>query len=82
VADERQYRQDATVVIRPKPAQQSTVAKILPPLTEAQHAHIKKTIATVKEKMPEIIPMIKELHDLGMIDGWRSVTIKEVKNNG
>jgi len=44
-------------------------------LTEAEHVRIKATIAIVKEKMPEILPMIKQLHALGLIDGWRAVTI-------
>ncbi|MCW5624410.1 MAG: hypothetical protein KIT73_06830 [Burkholderiales bacterium] len=28
----------------------------------------------VKEHCPELVPFLKELHALGMIDGWRSVT--------
>jgi hypothetical protein len=25
--------------------------------------------------MPEIIPMMKDLHAMGMIDGWRNVKV-------
>ncbi len=30
--------------------------------------------AFIHEHMPEMLPEIKELHALGMIDGWRNVT--------
>lgn len=79
MADERPYQENASVSIRPKSAAHDAPAKALPPLSEAQHARIKQTIATVKELMPEILPMIKDLHAMGMIDGWRSVTITKVK---
>lgn len=79
MADDRPYQANATVSVRPKVEAKDAPPKVLPPLTEAQHARIKQTIAIVKQEMPEIVPMIKELHALGMIDGWRSVTIKKVK---
>lgn len=82
MADERPYQSNASVSIRPKAAAKDAAPKVLPPLTEAQHASIKATIAIVKEEMPEVVPMIKELHAMGMIDGWRSVTVKKVVNNG
>ncbi|AMP13668.1 hypothetical protein CPter291_1394 [Collimonas pratensis] len=44
-------------------------------MSEAEHARIKKTVAVVKAKAPELVAVIKDLHALGMIDGWRSVTI-------
>lgn len=77
MADEHQYQRNAAVSVKPRAAATAPAAapKTLPPLSEAEHARIKQTIAIVKEKMPEIVPMIKELHALGMIDGWRSVTI-------
>ena len=47
--------------------------------SEAEHARIKATVAIVKERCPELLEMIKGLHALGMIDGWRSVTITKVR---
>jgi len=29
--------------------------------------------AAVMERLPELLPFIRELHALGMIDGWRNV---------
>ncbi|WP_025918269.1 hypothetical protein [Herminiimonas sp. CN] len=81
MADEHQYKANAAVSVRPKPAAPAAAPKPLPPLSEAEHARIKQTIATVKEEMPELLPMIKDLHALGMIDGWRSVTITKVKDD-
>lgn len=82
MADERPYQANATVSVRPKAAVKDMPPKVLPPLTEVQHARIKKTIAIVKEEMPEIVPMIKELHAMGMIDGWRSVHATKINNEG
>ncbi|WP_025916151.1 hypothetical protein [Herminiimonas sp. CN] len=82
MSDERPYQTNATVSVRPKPvAPAAAASKPLPPLSEAEHARIKQTIAIVKEKCPELVPMIKELHALGMIDGWRSVTITKVNDD-
>lgn len=81
MADERPYQASSTVSIRQKDVATDAPRKVLPPLTEAEHARIKETIAIVKEKLPELVPMIKELHALGMIDGWRSVTITKVKDD-
>lgn len=71
MSDERPYSSGAKASTRTVPA----VARPLTPLTEAEHARIKQTVSDVKEFMPEIIPMMKELHAMGMIDGWRSVTV-------
>jgi hypothetical protein len=83
MADERQYQLNTTLSVRPRhqpgaaPATPA-VPKVLPPLSEAEHARIKATVAIVKERCPELLEMIKGLHALGMIDGWRSVTITKV----
>ena len=75
MADERPYQANATVSVRPKPKVPAFIPKSLPPLSEAEQARIKRTIVNVKARMPELVPVIKDLHALGMIDGWRSVTI-------
>ncbi|WP_062113090.1 hypothetical protein [Collimonas pratensis] len=75
MADERPYQANAAVSVRPKPAAPAPAQRQLPPLSEAEHARIKKTVAVVKAKAPELVAVIKDLHALGMIDGWRSVTI-------
>lgn len=79
MADERPYQQHSPASVRARTAARPAAPKELPPLTAAEHARIKETIATVKEKAPEVIPLIKDLHAMGMIDGWRSVTITKVK---
>jgi hypothetical protein len=28
--------------------------------------------------MPEVVPFIKDLHEAGLIDGWRNVEVVEV----
>ncbi|HJW25160.1 MAG TPA: hypothetical protein VJ576_09700 [Rhodocyclaceae bacterium] len=42
-------------------------------LSEAEQAAVAGNREFVLEHMPDAVPFIKELHDLGMIDGWRSV---------
>lgn len=43
------------------------------PLSAAAQARVHQNRALVHEHMPEALPFIKELHELGMIDGWRNV---------
>lgn len=81
MADEHQYQKNATVSAKTKPYVPAAAPKVLPPLSEAEHARIKKTIAILKERCPELVQMIKGLHALGMIDGWRSVTITKVDDD-
>lgn len=42
-------------------------------LNEVDRENIAATVAKVKHLMPELVPMIKELLDAGLIDGWRDV---------
>lgn len=42
-------------------------------LTKAEQDKIAANRAAVHEHMPELVPIIKELHEAGMIDGWRGV---------
>ena len=83
MADERQYQLNTTLSVRPRHQPGATPAtpaapKFLPPLSEVEHARIKATVAVIKERCPELHQMIKELHAMGMVDGWRSVTITKV----
>lgn len=38
--------------------------------------------AAVYEHLPELVPFIKELHEAGLIDGWRSVGEVVLFNEG
>ena len=53
----------------------------MPPLSAAAQARVHKNRALVHEHLPEALPFIKELHELGMIPGWRSVESVEVFSN-
>lgn len=44
------------------------------PLSPAEVEAVSRNKAFVQENMPELVPFIRELHDLGMIAGWRAVT--------
>lgn len=43
-----------------------------PSMAERESIVTRRTF--IHEHMPEMLPEIKELHALGMIDGWRNVT--------
>lgn len=51
------------------------------PLSAAAQARVAENRALVHEHLPEALPFIKELHELGMIDGWRDVVEVEVFPN-
>lgn len=55
--------------------------RVLPPLTTAQQARVAANRALVREYMPELVDEIKELHEMGLIDGWRDVVEVEVFPN-
>jgi hypothetical protein len=42
------------------------------PLTEAEEARIAENRDLILEHMPEMLPIIRNLHAEGLIDGWRS----------
>lgn len=54
---------------------------VLPPLSAAAQARVAENRALVHEHLPEALPFIKELHELGMISGWRAVESVEVFPN-
>ncbi|MDP2398872.1 MAG: hypothetical protein Q8M53_11005 [Burkholderiales bacterium] len=43
-------------------------------LTPAQRAHAENMRAAVHKHCPDLLPQIRELTQLGLIDGWRNVT--------
>jgi hypothetical protein len=53
----------------------------LPTLSAAAQARVHENRALVHEHLPEALPFIKELHELGMIPGWRAVEVVEVFPN-
>ena len=44
-----------------------------PIANEAERERIAGNYALVKEHLPEIVPFIKELHAVGLIDGLRAI---------
>lgn len=67
----------------PEPSSQPPVneTRPLPPLSAAAQARVHENRALVREHLPEALPFIKELHELGMISGWRAVEVVEVFPN-
>jgi len=53
-----------------------------PPLSGHDMERARETKSLVHQHMPDAIPMIRELANLGMIDGWRSVTFIKKEENG
>lgn len=52
-------------------------------LSEAEQAVVAGNRAAVHAHLPELVPFIKELHEAGMIDGWRGVSeVKLLKKEG
>lgn len=47
-------------------------------LTSAEQARAEEMAALHKQHLPEFNPMLKEMHELGLIDGWRSIVSIEV----
>lgn len=64
-----------TVPSAPKAPERPRAPK---PLTAAEQDRAAEMAALHKQHLPEFNPMLKELHELGMIDGWRSIVSIEV----
>lgn len=43
------------------------------PITQAEEERAAANKQFILEHMPELLPIIRELHAEGMIDGWRAV---------
>jgi hypothetical protein len=59
--------------IKPTSPFKEPVFRVLCALNPAEQARVAANKALVCEHMPEMVPIIRELHEAGMIDGWRSV---------
>lgn len=67
-------------------AKPAPVPRPLRALSAAEQEKVAENRAAVHEHLPEMLPFIKELHEAGLIDGWRSVVkvelLQEGKNHG
>ena len=59
--------------IKPSPPYKDHVRKLLPTLSESEQAEVVKKREMVLTYLPEAVSFIKDLHEAGLIDGWRSV---------
>ena len=50
-----------------------TRASVAPIDSQAEHDRIAANYSLVKQHMPEIVPFIKGLHAVGLIDGLRAI---------
>lgn len=64
-------------------AKQAVAPRPPAPISEEEAERIRRDIALVKAHMPELVPFIKELHEAGLIDGWRAVqNVQAFSKNG
>jgi hypothetical protein len=56
--------------------------RVLQPLSDIDQARVAEKRQLVMTHMPELVPEIKELVALGLIDGWRNVrSVKILKKD-
>ncbi|MBF4991079.1 hypothetical protein [Methylophilus sp. QUAN] len=55
------------------------VKKIPRPLTKSEMERAREQKRLVHQLAPELIPIISEMTNLGLIDGWRSVTVTPIE---
>ena len=53
-----------------------------PALSEQEKAVVARRRALVHEHMPELLPEIKAMVEMGLIDGWRNIKSVEVFSTG
>lgn len=51
-------------------------------LSEAEKEIVAANRAAVYEHLPDMLPLFRELHEAGLIDGWRDVVSVELLNEG
>lgn len=73
------YRDRRRPEPEPKPVPKRRVPK---PLTEAEMARVLQTKSDIHTHLPEMVPVIKEFQEAGLIDGWRNVTFIKRDDNG
>ena len=59
--------------VKPEPPYPEIERRALLLLNPAQQARVERNRAMVHEHMPELVQIFQEWHELGMIDGWRSI---------
>ena len=67
------YAQIKGNTVRPAVVANKATSTLTDELSDAEIERIAQNRDFVKEHIPEIVDLIKELHAAGMIDGWRSV---------
>lgn len=60
---------------QPKPA----ASPVYRELNEREKAKIARNRALVHQHIPEMVPLMKQMIELGLIEGWRNVVKVEVK---
>lgn len=75
MADDRPYQPSSAASLRPTGTAPAAVRSTLPPVSDAERARIQRTIAIARKSCPELLDLVKQMYELGMIDGWRAVTI-------
>lgn len=69
-------------VPRSDPFDPEKECKPLRPLSKAEQEKVAANRAAVYEHMPDMLPFFKDLHEAGMIDGWRGVGEVELLKEG
>ena len=64
--------------VKPSPPYAEPVLRPLRDLKPDEQAQVARNKASVYAHLPEAVPFIKELHEAGMIDGWRGVVSVDV----
>lgn len=73
----RQRGREASPSPQPSPLK-GEGARLPRPIGERAQARAAENRDLVRAHLPEALPFIKELHELGMIDGWRNVESVEL----
>lgn len=68
--------------VKPEPPYPDPVKRPLRELKAAEQELIARRRAAVYQHMPDMLPFFKELHEAGMIDGWRGVGDVVLLNEG
>ena len=67
---------------RAVPLAKAAPAPAAEPITPQQEAVIEANKEFILEHMPEMLPIIRDLHAEGLIDGWRNVTRCKLLESG
>ena len=59
--------------VKKMPPYPDPVRRPPPELTQDEMEGVARNKAAIYTHMPELVPIVKELHECGLINGWRSV---------